>query len=177
MINLIKVISTELKELNQRHIKSLGFGKNDIRTAIQAAPYGVDSNPVKDMIAVYARTSEKGDTVVIGYLNKDQLADVGETRLYSTDANGALKIFLWLKNDGTMQLGGDTKNLTRFQELESGFNQLKSDHNDLVNAFNAHMHPTAGTGPPSVPTPGSGIPAMPSTASIADAKIEEIKTL
>jgi hypothetical protein len=54
---------------------------------------------------------------------------------------------------------------------------LLSDHNDLVNAFNAHMHPTAGTGPPSPPTPGTGIPATPSTASVDDAKINEIKTL
>jgi len=178
MLSLIKVISTDLDDAGKRIIKFLRFGrKDDIQTALQAAPHGIDSNPVKDLIAIYAPTNEKGETVIIGYLNKNQLAEIGEIRTYSTDENGEIKFYTWLKNDGTMELGGNSKNLTRFQELESGFNQLRDDHNDLVNAFNTHMHPTAGSGPPSIPTPGTGIPAQPSTASIEDAKIEEIKSL
>jgi hypothetical protein len=172
-----RVISTAIDSLSRRVIKFLGFGKDDVQTALESYPYGVDSNPIKNMVAVYSPTSIKGKGVIIGYLNVKQLANVGEFRTFSTDANGNLKFYTWLKNDGTMELGGSTKNLARYQELEVAFNELKGDHNDLVNAFNAHMHATAGSGPPSLPTPGSGIPALPSTADITGSKIDEIKTL
>lgn len=141
------------------------MGLNDTRTAEEAAPYGIDSNPIKDMIAVYSETSAKGDPVIIGYINVNQLADIGENRLYSTDENGVLKTFIWLKNDGQIWFGGNAKNMTRFQELESGFNQLRDD----FNSFLTHVH--GGSGTP--PTP----PVAPSTADISGAKIEEIKTL
>lgn len=176
-MNLSKVVSTDFGNLVRRVIKVIVNGRADVRTAREVAPYGVDSNPVAGMIAVYSPTAVKGKAVIIGYLNVNQLADVGEFRAYSTDAGGNLKMYTWLKNDGTMEIGGDAGNLTRFQELETGFNALKDDLNDLVNAFNSHMHATAATGPPVTPTPGTGIPATPSTASIAGAKINEIKTL
>jgi hypothetical protein len=176
-MNFVKVISTELDNLQRRVVKVLRFGKSDVQTSDQVAPHGIDSNPIKDMIAVYAKTEQKGETVILGYLNRNVMAGIGETRIFSTNSSGTLQTFIWLKADGTIELGGANDFAVRFNELKSGFDQLKSDHNDLVTAFNAHMHATAGTGPPSPPTPGSGIPATPSTANIDSAKIEEIKTL
>jgi hypothetical protein len=171
-MSFVKTISTEVDSLQRRVIKFLRFGKKDVQTSLQVSPHGIDSNPVKDLIALYADTGEKGKTVLVGYLNKNVLAAVGETRLYSTDADGALQTFIWLKADGTMELGGNTKHLARFEELKSGYDQLKTDFNNLVTAFNAHMHPTAGTGPPSPPT----VTGTASTASIDSSKIDEIKT-
>jgi hypothetical protein len=176
MLTLVNIISAEIKDAI-RSVKFLRYGKKDFQTSFQATPPGIDSHPVKDMIAIYSPTDERGETVVIGYINKNQLAAIGETRIFSTNDVGELQTFIWLKNDGTIRIGGDAKNMVRFQELESGFNQLKTDLNNLISAFNAHMHPTAGTGPPSPPSPGSGIPAVASNASIEDAKIDEIKTL
>ena len=176
-MNFVKVISTELDNLQRIVVKVLRYGKSDVQTSDQVAPHGIDSNPVKDMMAVYAQTEQTGETVIVGYLNRNMLAAVGETRIYSTNSAGELQTFIWLKTDGTIELGGDDDFAVRFNELKAGFDQLRSDHNDLVNAFNAHMHATAAAGPPSTPTPGSGIPATPSTASIDDAKIDEIKTL
>ena len=171
MATLGKVDSTFFSKVKERVVKLLLFGRDDVRTAEEAMPYGVDSSPIKGMIAVYAETSAKGDPVIIGYINKNQLALVGEHRIYSTDQNGVLKTFIWLKNDGTMLLGGSTKNLTRFQELEAGFNQLKSDFNAHVSKYNGHTH-TGSTGP-IVPAGAS----TPSSADISGAKIDEIKTL
>jgi hypothetical protein len=173
MANFVKTISTELDNLQRRVVKFLRYGKSDVQTSLQVVPHGIDSNPVKDLIALYAETGEKGKTVIVGYLNKNVLAAIGETRLYSTDADGALKTFLWLKANGTMELGGSAKNLARFQELKSGFDTLKTDFNNFVTAYNSHMHPTAGTGAPSPPT----VTGTSSTASIDSAKIDEIKTL
>lgn len=178
-MNLVKIISTELENfgnnLKRRIVKLLRYGTSDFQTTFEAAPYGVDSNPIKDTVGVYADTGDKGSAVIVGYLNKKQLADVGEFRIYSTDKEGNVKFYAWLKNNGTMELGGNTKNLVRFQELEQAFNQLKSDFNKLVQAYNSHTHMgvTAGNAV-------SGTTMQVGSASQADmsaAKINEIKTL
>jgi hypothetical protein len=177
MVNIVKVLSSEADKVKQRVVKILRYGKNGVQTGLEATPYGIDSNPIKDMVAIYLETGSRGDTVIVGYINKNQLAKPGELRLYATDKDGAQKFYTWMKDDGTYEIGGNTKHMARFEELETGFNTLKTDLNNLISAFNAHMHATAGTGPPVPPTPGSGIPAIASTASIASAKINEIKTL
>jgi hypothetical protein len=162
---LSKNISFAFDSVRRRVVKVFRNGRSDAKTAQEALPFGFDSGSLKDMIAVYLDTQTKGKGVIVGYLNLNQLAQVGESRMFSTDANGQLQIYMWLKNDGTMELGGNTKHLARFEELESGFNQLKSDFNQFL----THVH--GGSGTPPAP------PQTPSTASIASAKINEIKTL
>ena len=177
-MNIVKVISTSFDSLGRLLPKFQRMGLNDVQETISSAPFGIDSNPIKDMVAVYSPTGVKGEAVIIGYINKDCLTDVGETRIFSTDENGELQTFIHLKNDGDIHFGGNNGNLTRFQELESGFDQLKADLNNLISAFNSHVHATAATGPPSTPTPvPSVVPATPSTATISGAKIDEFKTL
>ena len=68
-----------------------------MQTSIEAMPYGVDSNPIKDMVAVYSETTGKGETVIIGYLNKNLKAEVGEFRTFSTDSNGGRKVLYLAK--------------------------------------------------------------------------------
>lgn len=171
---LVKVLSSEFDSLKRRVIKYMRFG-NNAHTSLQVAPHGIDSNPVKGMIAIYADTSGNGDTVIIGYLNKDQLAAVGELRLYSTDNNGVMKTYHWLKNDGTQEIGGNTDFMVRYSKLEQAFNQLKGDFNTHVQHYNAHAHAgvTAG-GASTLPTPTT---SNPSNADITPAKIQEIKTI
>lgn len=177
MASFVKVISDEVSNLGTRIVKVLRYGLDDKQTAVQVSAPGVDASPIKDMIAIYSQTAEKGQTAIIGYINKNQLAKSGEYRIFSQDDDGTVKFAIYLKKDGTVEIGGNAKNLTRYQELETGFNALKGTVNDLITAFNAHMHATAATGPPSPPTPGAGVPATPSTADISGAKIDEIKTL
>jgi hypothetical protein len=155
---LSKIKSTFFEE-TRRIIKTLVYGFDDIKTGYEAAPYGTDSNPIAGMVAIYAETSEKGNQVIVGYLNKNQLAGPGEHRIYSTDSDGNLKFSIWLKADGTCEIGGNTHHLTQFEALKTGFDQLVSD-------FNAHVHASNG-----VP------PTTPSVASVNSAKIAELKTL
>lgn len=172
MLNFSKVISTSVDSISRRLIKVLRKGLSDIQTPIQIGPYGVDSNPVKDMVAVYGPTQQKGENVIIGYLNINQLADIGEYRNFSTDENGNLAFYTWLKNDGTMEIGGNSDFMVRYSELKTGFDQLKSDLNTFITLYNAHVHVTpAGPSSPTVSL------ATPSTADISGAKIQEIKTL
>lgn len=174
MNSLVKTISTRVLDA-VRLIKFLGKGLSDVREREQVLPYGFDSNPIKGMVALYAETTEKGKSVIVGYLNKNQLADIGENRIFSTDENGSQQFYIWLKNNGTCEIGGNTKHMVRFEELETGFNQLKTDFNNLVTIFNAHVHSgvTPGVGSSAV-TPTQGVS---SNADISDSKINEIKTL
>jgi len=175
-MNLVKIISTEINDLTERVSKFLRFGLKDVQTALQTAPYGVDSNPIKDMIAIYGATSDKGKPVIIGYINQNQLADIGETRIFSTDASGNLKTFIWLQNDGIMEIAGDVDNMVRFSDLKSGFDELKSDLNDLKSKWNTFAAAYVPGGPTPVGTPPTASTSSISTASIDDSKIDKIKT-
>jgi len=178
MISVTKIISNTIDSTGRILSKFQRMGKNDIQETLTASSFGTDSRATKDMIAIHAQTGVSGESVVIGFINKNCLADVGENRIYSLKEDNTLSTYIWLKNDETMEIGGNTDFMVRYSELETAFNELKTSHNNLVTAFNTHMHATAATGPPSTPTPvPSQIPAQSSTADITGAKIEEIKTI
>lgn len=149
---LVKTISTGIKNL-ARIIKVSRYGKDDTVTGMEAMPYGDDSNPIAGMDAVYLELSSRKNKVIVGYINKQQLADVGEKRIFSTDANGNVKFYIWIHADGTCEFNGKDNHLAQFEALQTAFNQLKSD-------FNNHIHSSNGT-PPTVP----------STADISGAKL------
>jgi hypothetical protein len=162
MITLAKVDSTTITD-KQREIKVLQFGA---KTADECAPFGEDSNPLKDMIAVYAETAEVGEPVIIGYLNENQLAAVGEKRLYSLKPDGSLSFYTWLRNNGTMELGGNAHNLVRYEPLN---NALQS----LVNKINAELVKIQ-TGLTAV---GGVYAPAPVSVDVSASKINEIKSL
>lgn len=172
-MQVVKVISTSLKSA-KRLIKFLRYGRADVKENMECSPYGLDSNPIKDTRAVYTQTTSASQSVVIGYVNTMQKADVGEFRTFATNANGVEVFYTWMKADGSMEIGGDSDNMVRFSPLEAEFNKLRDDFNNFINTkYNLHTHPTAAPGPPSVTvTVGT-----PSTADISGAKIDEIKTL
>ena len=176
-MNVTKTISTSIKNA-VRFVKFLRMGKSDVQECRQASPFGVDSAPIEGMAAIYAKTSEVGKPVIIGYVNKNQIAEAGEYRTFSTDSDGGVQFYIHLKNDGTAEIGGDTDNMVRFQELETGFNNLKSDFNNLVLRYNTHVHPYVGL-PATTPgvTSATASSGSASTADISSAKIDEIKTL
>ena len=154
-----------------RMIKLTVFGRNDSRECENAGPFGFDSAVPSDFVAVYANTGASGDNVVIGFINKNQICESGESRMYSTDSEGnEVKFYSHMFTDGTCHFGGDADFMVRFNELKKGFDQLKND-------FNSHVHVTTATVGPSS-TPGTiAPPTTSSSASIDSAKIEEIKTL
>lgn len=176
MLSIIKVISTELDGLSRRLVKSLRYGKSDYRTTVEVSPHGIDSNPIKDMMAIYARTGDKDGDVIIGYINKNKLAEVGETRLFSTNADGTLQTFIWLKSDGTMQIGGDADFMVRHAPLKAVVEEIQNDIATLKQAITTWV-PVPNDGGAALKT---GLTSWAGTAlaqNIDDAKISEIKTL
>jgi hypothetical protein len=148
----------------QRILKVFEFGA---KTAEVISSFGDDSAPLKDFIALYSKTSENGDNVIIGYINKHQLSEPGEKRIFSLKEDGSLSIALHLKNDGTCEFGGNADNLVRYEALNNAL-QLEKD---LINAEFLKIA-TAINGL----APGAYTPA-PISLNILQAKIEEIKTL
>lgn len=130
-MKILSVASTTWDNLKRLVVKAWN-GKSDTRTAIQAAPHGIDSNPTKGMVAIYVKTELDGNEYIIGYLNKESLAEPGETRIFSTDANGTLKAYSWHKTDGTIQFNGNADNLVRYAALNT---QLQNE----VTAINVEL--------------------------------------
>jgi hypothetical protein len=174
MNRLVKVLSTEIDQRARRIIKYLGFGRHDVRTSKQIGPYGTDAHPIPGMRALYVKSAQNGEVLIVGYINRNALAAVGEHRIYSTDTDGVVKTYIHLKNDGVMLLGGDADYAVRFNALKSEFDKLVEDHNSLVSKFNSHVHPGVQAGGGS--TGATLTTENPSTADISGAKIETIKT-
>lgn len=149
------VNSTSLNNAKTRLIKFIGWGPNDVKQHAECMPYGLDSNPVNNMKAVYIQNSG-GQLVVIGYINVNQKADVGEFRVYATDKDGNLQGSIWLKNTGEIDIlaTGSPKTI----KLNSGSSKavlgdkLTTVLNDVSNILSAvQVWSLTVTPPPSTP--------------------------
>lgn len=162
-----KVDSNRIVVGIKRLIKFIGLGSKDVQEVRQLAPFGIDSAPIKDMVAVYSETGVKGESVVLGYFNRSLLADSGEFRTYSVDSNGEVKFYIWQKKNGTCEIGGNTHNLVRYTPLNSGLQAFITDLKAELLLIQTGIIAGGGT---YTPTPTLGI-------NINGSKIDEIKTL
>lgn len=132
---------------------------------------GIFSNPAKSVKGVRLRIGSI-DVVISAINYKVAFPETpGETKVFSTDADGEEKAGTIYRADGTQEINGKNDFAVRYSELEAAFNELKHDLNDFVTAYNSHQHPTAATGPPSPPT----VTGSSSTADITDAKVDTVK--
>jgi hypothetical protein len=144
MMQLVKILSTSVDKLGRLVPKFIRFGQKDAQTSIQAAPSGIDSNPIKDMVAVYSSTSEIGKTVILGYFNRNVLAQIGEIAIYSVDASGTLKAYVWAKNNGEVLLNGDEnggliKIASLKDQYDTNMNGLKLSVETALQAVDAQL--------------------------------------
>lgn len=124
-MKLLSFLSSTV-EAGKRSIKAWN-GKSDTRTAKQYSAYGMDSNPIKGTTLLYGRTELDGAEAIFGSLNKDCLAEPGETRLFCTDEAGAFKFNIWLRADGTIFIG-DSKVPAAFTNFAVKYNELKLEY-------------------------------------------------
>jgi len=175
-MNLLTIVKNTDIVKKIRSVTVTAFSIKDVRNAPEAAPYGIDSNPVAGMQALYIKTSNDSQPVICGYINTQQLAATGENRIYATDAGGNEVGKVWLHTDGTVELAGvsdsvNANHAAQFEGLQTAFNQLTTDYGNFVTAFNAHVH--GGSGTPPTPVPGV-IPVTDTTADISPAKATKI---
>ena len=125
MITLSKLKSVAIEQ-GQRILKVLQYGP---KTANEVTPFGLDSSPLPEYTAIYSETANVGESLIIGYIQKTQLAKQGEARLFSLDSNGLLKAEIFCKADGTIILNGGGFNSVRYENLNSELQKLKNDIN------------------------------------------------
>lgn len=144
MLNIVKVISTEVVN-GFRRIKILRFGRGDVQTPTQATPFGFDSNPIANMRAIYGPTATNGKPVIIGYINTENLAAEGEMRLFSTNANGVQKAYVWLKNNGIAEINGNGDYAVKYNALSLSFAAYDAQINANLAAIAAAITGLGGT--------------------------------
>ena len=149
-------------------LKVLRFGKDDVVTPRPVFPFGIESVPAGELLALYADTQRDGKPVLIGYVPEAQVAQKGEVRLYSTnEAGDSVQFYLLCKNDGTAEMGGTADNLVRYTPLNTA---LQSEKNLIMQNFAAIATAINAI------APGAYTPIN-VTVDISGAKIDEIKTL
>ena len=177
MANFIKTISSRISETFTK-VKFYRYGKSDIQETKQATPFGIDSNPIADMTGLYIKTDVQGETILVGYINKNAIADVGELRLFSTNTNGGEKAYCHFKNDGNIHFNGDEDNMVRFSELKTAYEELQTKFNDHVANWNLWCNTYVPGSPVFTGLPATAV-SLVSTVSSGDidpAKIVKIKT-
>ena len=125
MISLAKFKSFTIEQ-GKRILKLTQFGA---KTAKESYPFGFDSVPLSDWTAIYAETSNKDESVIIGYINRKQIAAMGESRMYSIGGDGEVKAFVWNKSNGDLWLNGSDYTATRYAPL----NTALQDEKNLIN--------------------------------------------
>lgn len=116
----ISIISDFVIQQGFRIFKVIQYGP---KTADECSPFGDDGNPLKDMDAVFCETEVGGEPIIIGYIQKQRLAQPGEKRIYSLDKDGELSNYIWLKNDKTIEIGGSDDNLVAYENLNQGLQE------------------------------------------------------
>ena len=131
---------------------------------------GIEINPALGERLVVSRINNSDSYLLnIAGLSEKVTPDTnpGERRFFSVDELGNLSSFLKLKNNGILELNGNTDFAVKYTQLETAFNLLKTDFNNLITLYNSHNHGGA------VAVPST--PAIASTADISPAKSEVVK--
>lgn len=140
-------------------------------------PPGYEGIPVDGENGVVIEIGGKGKTGFIGVYPTSEL-DPGEARIYARDGDGNIVSSVKCLSDGQVVINEGSNFAVRFNELETAFDQFKSDFNSFVNStYNTHIHSTTATidsGPPGViaPTTSTGTPT---SADVSPAKIDDVR--
>ena len=155
MVTIVKI-----KQSIAEFVKFLRFGKNDVQTAPQCFPFGIDSKAVAGDNGVHTTTANRDESVILGYVYNFEETKEGEIRIYSKDNAFSMHF----KDDGTVEFGGDSDNLVKYLELSNGLSAQDS-------SINAELTKIA------MAISGLGGSYVPSTIStdISSSKIENIK--
>ncbi|AGF91185.1 structural protein [Cellulophaga phage phi47:1] len=165
MISFSRVSEVIIKNYN----KILKVTEHGTKTPDVASSFGDDSSPLKDMVAIFAKTQVSGEDVVIGYLNQHQIAEAGEKRIFSVNQDNTLSAEIHLKSDNQIVINKGEDWAVKYSELEKSFNQLRDDLNTIVSRYNSHVH----SAPNGASTP---LPlAQASTVTIDAAKSSDIR--
>lgn len=142
MITLAKVRDSFV-EKGKLIIKALTL--KGAATAKQVTPFGIDSNPLGNWTAIYADTTNAGEAVILGYINKNYITEQGEIRIYSLGEDQAVKAYVYAKKDGNLELNGAEFSAVRFQNLKLATDQADSLINTELSKISAAISALGGS--------------------------------
>jgi len=172
-MRITKIISTAVQK-GKLIIKVLGLGSSDVQTVFNVLPFGIDSNPNKNIRGIWAKTDNLEDRILLGILFERPVTAQGETRIYSENTSGSESTYIHLKNNGVIEMGGNNNNLVKYNELKTAFDKLKDDLNDHINKYNTHVH--AGVLSGAASTAVTTALSTASTANMSTSKSNILKT-
>lgn len=74
-----------------------------------ANPFGFDSSPTKNYIAILTQTSSNEEPVIVGYLNpRTPELNVGDSIMYATDEDGNITTKVILRGEGDIEISTET---------------------------------------------------------------------
>lgn len=177
--NLFNITSTKIDQYpgdtEGDSIIATGAGSADKGETAQV--YGMPgfiSNPGKGTKGIRLRIGSLD--VIIAALNYQVPlpSSPGESKLYSTDGDGAEQATLKCKPDGTIEINGDADNAVSYQDLKDALDNFKTSIDDAISgSITAHTHGgvTVGAGTTAV---GSGT-APTVSVDITASKVDEVK--
>ena len=154
------------------------------REALLIIPYGLMSNAPDDSFVISFAQDGNDDSQICYTADIENIDELENTEI----AIGVptLNPRMKFKADSTINIrikeADSTDYAVRYNELETAFNQLKDDHDDLVNKyntlvgfFNGHTHSGVESGSSNTnAVSGAASTDSATTADIRDAKIENI---
>ena len=149
-------------ENGKRILKVQEYG---VKTAKVASNYGDDSQPLKNMTAIYSPTAVNSEPVIIGYINTNQVAKEGEKRIFSQSPDGSISFAIHLKTNGTCEIGGNVDNAVRYQALSTA-----------LAASDGFLNIELGKIATAIGSLGGTYAVDPVNTDISSSKINEIKT-
>jgi hypothetical protein len=119
-------IKSSVIEAGKRILKVEQFGA---KTAKEAYPFGFDSVPPEGFTAIFAETTNKDASVIVGYINKNQLAEVGASRMYALGESGEVSGFVYVRASGVLELNGSDFSAVRYENLKAKIYLLQTQIN------------------------------------------------
>ena len=137
MITISNLLES-FKEGAFRAFKVFQFG---LKTASEVSPYGIDSNPRigNYLDAIFANTSNAGEVFVLGFVQENRFAKEGEIRIFSENSEGKTSTYIWLTNEGKINLGGLQDNLVKYKALAEANLKLQQDLNIELTKIQASL--------------------------------------
>jgi len=170
-----KVISTIIQN-GINVIKVLRLGNSDVQTGYNVQPFGIDGNIPSGYRAIFADTGNRGDKIIIGVINKNALAEVGELRFHSEKSNGSESFAIYLKSDGTCEIGGNANFAVKYNELKQQLDKTNEVITAITNSLQ-NWSPIPSDGGAALKTFFSSQIASKSLGDYSQAKNDKIKTL
>lgn len=163
-----KVLSNQNRQrtILEPEIKAEVRKSENVTATIFNSP-GDDSRPLPSDSFVYVEGDNIGGKIAVGFLDtaNDPVSGDGEKRLYSRDSGGAIQAIIYFREDGVLEVNGNTDFAVSFNQLQLILTQLATDINANLTAIATSLS--------SIPAPTPYVP-VPIVIDLTPAKISTV---